>query len=265
MTSTAKRLESCIYEGLVQHRRTAPTEHAFVNRLYLMYFDLSELSVLFAKRWLWSANGPALARWSRSDHLGDPNVPLDVAVRDLVLRETGSRPTGPIRLLTHPRYFGYGFNPVSFYYCFDESGESVRTIIAEINNTPWGEQHCYVLDRKSDDGHGAKHRWRLEKEFHISPFMSMDVHYDWRFTDPADALSVHMQSREHGEHLFDATMTLRRVEITGTSLARVLLRYPFMSARVVLAIYWQALRLELKKTPRHEHPKWKTLPSDPIR
>ncbi len=255
---TAPRLASCIYEGSVRHRRFAPREHAFEYSLYMMYFDLAELPALFEKRWLWSTERHALARWRREDHLGDPSVPLDRAVRDLVERETGSRPGGPIRLLTHPRYFGYGFNPVSFYYCFDERGESVRTIIAEINNTPWREQHSYVLDRSRDEGRDGKHRWRLAKEFHISPFMGMDMQYDWRFVDPADALDVHMENFERGERLFDSTLVLRRREITGPALARVLVRWPFITARVIVAIHWQALLLKLKRTPFHEHPKWKT-------
>lgn len=255
------RLESCIYEGRVRHRRTAPARHEFEYGVYFLYFDLAELPTLFRGSWLWSSDSFAPVHWHRSDHLGDPQVPLDVAVRDLVERETGSRPTGPIRLLTQPRYLGYGFNPVSFYYCFEDDGRSVRTIVAEINNTPWREQHCYVLDRSRDEGEGGKHRWRLAKDFHISPFMGMNVRYDWRFVDPTDALGVYMESAENGERLFDVTMTLRRREITGASLATVLVRYPLASARVVAAIYWQALRLRLKKVPFHEHPKWKTQPS----
>ena len=260
-----KRLASCIYEGRVHHRRHAPTEHAFAYSMYSMYFDLAELPTLFAKRWLWSAHRFAPVRWHREDHLGDPKVPLDTAVRDLVEHETGSRPTGPIRLLTQPRYLGYGFNPVSFYYCFDEAGDTVRTVIAEINNIPWREQHCYVLDRARDEGAGHKHRWQLAKEFHISPFMSMDVSYDWRFVDPSDALTVHMENFERGARLFEATLQLRRREITGASLARALLRYPLIPLRIVVAIHWQALRLKLKKTPFYEHPKWKTQPSAPTR
>jgi len=259
------RRASCLYEGRVRHRRHTPVAHEFEYGVYFLYFDLAEIDTVFRGRWLWSTTSVAPVRWHREDHLGDPNVSLETAVRDLVERETGTRPDGPIRLLTQPRYLGYGFNPVSFYYCFDAAGENVRTIVAEINNTPWREQHCYVLDRSRDEGDGAKHRWRLAKDFHISPFMSMDVHYDWRFVDPSDALVVHMQSTEHGEHVFDATMTLHRREIGGASLARVLVRYPFASARVVAAIYWQALRLRAKKVPFHEHPKWSTRASTTTR
>ena len=104
---------------------------------------------------------------------------LDTAVRDRVAAETGSRPEGPIRMLTHLRYFGVGFNPVTFYYCFDAEDRRVEHIVAEITNTPWNERHAYVLP---DVGPSRVLRYRLGKEFHVSPFMPMDLAYDWRFT-----------------------------------------------------------------------------------
>lgn len=253
---------SCLYEGRVRHRRFAPVPHEFEYGVYFLYLDLAELDDVFRGRWLWSTSRAAPARWHREDHLGDPAVPLDAAVRDLVEERTGRRPAGPIRLLTQPRHLGYGFNPVSFYYCFDAAGERVTAIVAEINNTPWREQHCYVLDVARGDDRAGRHRWHLAKSFHISPFMGMEQRYDWRFVDPTDALVVHMETHEAGERLFDATMTLERREMTSGALARALLRYPFATGRVVAAIYWQALRLRLKRVPFHEHPKWKT-PTSP--
>ena len=104
-----------------------PTGHEFVYRLFMMYLDLDELDSVFRHRWFWSVKRPALARFRRENHLGDATVPLDTAVRDLVLAETGSRPQGPVRLLTNLSYFGYCFNPVSFYYCFDSADEWLRS------------------------------------------------------------------------------------------------------------------------------------------
>ena len=151
-------MKSCVYEGTVRHRRSAPVHHAFQYSIFMMYLDLAELRVLFHKRWLWSARRPNVAWFSQDDHLGDPQVPLDHNVRDLVEAKTGHRPAGPIRLLTHLRYFGYGFNPVSFYFCFDSTDSLVETIVAEVTNTPWGEQHCYVLGKSLDEGIGRRHR-----------------------------------------------------------------------------------------------------------
>jgi DUF1365 family protein len=248
-------VNSCIYEGWVRHRRYAPVPHAFRYAVYMMYLDLDELDHVFDGRWLWSARRPALAWFRRRDHLGDPDVPLAAAVRDLVEAETGRRPGGPIRLLTHLRYFGYVMNPVSFYYCFDDRGEKVETIVAEVHNTPWGEMHAYVLDRSDGVGAGPRMRFRLDKVFHVSPFMAMDQQYDWRFADPGRHLPVHMENWEDGRLVLDATMALRRRPITGGQLARVLVRYPVMTAKVIAAIYFQALRLWLKRCPFHPHPK----------
>ena len=231
-----------------------PAGHEFVYRLFMMYLDLAELDKVFAGRWLWSVKRPALARFKRENHLGDASVPLDTAVRELVESKTGDRPQGPIRLLTNLSYFGYCFNPVSFYYCFDRSDERVETIVAEVNNTPWGERHCYVLGEAMNRGKGAHKRYAPVKEMHVSPFMQMDIAYDWRFSTPGQTLNVHMENARHNEKIFDATLELERREIGAASLARVLITYPLMTLKVILAIHWQALRLWLKKVPVYDHP-----------
>ena len=219
----------------------------------MVYLDLDELDVVFAGSRLFSTRRRAVAEFRRADHLGDPAVPLDQAVRDLVEQQTGRRPDGPIRLLTHLRYFGHVFNPVSFYYCYDRADQQVTTIVAEVNNTPWGEQHCYVLGEAADEGSGGIRRFHPVKRLHVSPFMPMDVDYDWRFRPPGAALTVHMGIARQGEPLFDATLLLRRREITPAALARVLLAFPLMTVKVVAAIHWQALKLWLKRCPVYNH------------
>ncbi|MBT8486553.1 MAG: DUF1365 domain-containing protein [Phycisphaerales bacterium] len=251
MTAT----RSAIYEGRVRHRRWTPVEHAFDYRLFMMYLNLAELDELFRTRWLWSSRRPALAWFRRRDHLGDPAQPLVEAVGDLVAERTGRRPAGPITLLTHLRYFGWAMNPVSFYYCFDAAGDTVEAIVAEVHNTPWGEQHCYVLPSSENEGTPERMRFRFPKAFHVSPFMGMNHAYDWRFAPPGSVLPVTMVNRTDGQAIFDATMTLRRRPVTGMNLARVLVRHPFMTARVSAAIYWQAARLWRKRCPFHPHPR----------
>jgi DUF1365 family protein len=243
-------VNSCVYQGTIRHRRRTPVPHEFRYRLFMLYLDLEELPQVFARRWLWSTRRPALAWFRRADYLGDPAVPLDRAVRDLVAERTGIRPAGPIRLLTHLRYFGYIQNPVSFYYCFDPAGIRVETIVAEITNTPWGERYAYVLPAEP----GQEHRVRLTKSFHVSPFMPMDLAYDWRFSTPGRRLAVHMENLARGERMFDATLALRRKPLTGPVLAAALCRHPWMTASVVAGIYWQALCLWLKGVPIHPHP-----------
>jgi hypothetical protein len=249
-------MNSCIYAGRVRHRRFTPVENHFAYELFMMYVDLAELPTLFRRSWLWSCDGYGLARFRRRDHHGPADQPLDESIRRLVAERTGRRPGGPIRLLTHFEYFGYRFNPVSFYYCFDPGGEQVETVIAEINNTPWGEQHCYVLPRDASSGDSpAALRFRFGKQFHISPFIGMDAQYDWRFTPPGQTLAIHMENLGGEGRFFDATMTLSRRAITPAALRWVLIRYPLMTARVIAAIYYQALRLRLKGSPYHPHPK----------
>ncbi len=258
--ATERPVASALYTGWVRHRRHAPHPHAFKYRLFLMYLDLSEIESLFARRWLWSLDRANVASFRRSDYLGDPAVPLDQAVRDCVERHCGRRPPGPIRLLTHLRYFGHCFNPVSFYYCFAGDGTTLETIVAEITNTPWKQRHQYVLRVNQADVSGDLHRWEFQKQFHVSPFMAMDHRYSWRFGMPGEALRVHMDvlpqqdSADGPKRQLDVTLMLQRRAIDGQSLAGALLQYPLMTLRVVLAIHWQALRLWLRGNPVHDHP-----------
>jgi len=262
ITSAASIMHSALYTGLLRHRRFAPRGHEFTYRLFMVYVDLAELREVFRGRWLWSAARPAVAWLRRRDYLGDPAVSLDTAVRDHVAAKTGVRPEGPIRMLTHLRYFGIGFNPVTFYYCFDRADRRVESIVAEITNTPWNERHAYVLP---DVGPARPLRYRIAKQFHVSPFMPMDLSYDWRFSQPSARLSVHMEDLQDDRKIFDATLTLQRREISSAALAHALIAFPFMTARVIGAIYWQALRLWLKRIPFHSHPQRTHDPASDLR
>ncbi len=251
--------KSCVYRGWVEHRRYAPRPHRFRYSVFHLYLDLAELDHVFSGMRLWSVERRNVASFRRADHFGDPGVPLERAVRDLVEKKLGTRPEGPIRLLTHLRYFGYVMNPVSFYYCYDRGDQHVETIVAEINNTPWSETHCYVLGDDPNLDSDRRH-YRFTKDFHVSPFMGMDLVYDWYFRVPGERLTVHMKNLETGPDgrenlLFDATMSLHRRPLDAAELRRALLHYPFMTGKVVTAIYWQALRLWLRKTPFFPHPR----------
>ena len=247
-------MHSCLYKGWVRHRRHSPGPHSFRYELCMLYLDLAELPQALEGYWFWSARRTALARWHREDHHGTAAEALDQSIRSLVASRGAVRPEGPIRLLTHPRYFGYGFNPVSFYYCFDSQDTRVVAVVAEINNTPWGEQHCYVLPASASSGTPGKLRFHFGKDFHVSPFLPMDMDYDWRFVAPGKRLLVHMENWREDRPVFDATLSLEREPLGSRALAGALARYPFMTAQVAGAIYWQALRLWLRRTPFFTHP-----------
>ena len=247
-------MESALYAGWVRHRRRGPRPHAFRYRLFMLWLDLDELDTAFKGRWLWSVDRPNLAAFHRRDYFGDPAHPLAESVRQLVEARTGRRPTGPIRLLTHPRYFGYGFNPVSFYYCYGADGVTLETVLAEVRNTPWNERHVYVLPMSQNRGRADRPAFRTAKEFHVSPFLPMRLDYRWRFSLPGRSLGTHLENLDGDEVVFDATLSLRRQPLTGTNLARALVRFPFMTGQVMFGIYWQALRLWLKGAPVYRHP-----------
>lgn len=247
-----KPLASCIYQGWVRHRRFVPIEHEFKYRIYMLMLDLAELDSVFRKRWLWSSKRPSVAWFRRSDHLGDPKLPLDQVVRKIVVDHGYEKPTGPIRLLTQLRYFGYVMNPVSFYYCYNES-EELQNVVADVSNTPWRERHTYVMGPQHFST-SEENQQATSKEFHVSPFLPMEMDYRWKLSTPTQNHVLHIENHRNEQRWLDVTMNLTRREISGFQLNKLLLTHPWASLQIIGKIYWQAIRLKLKGARFYPHP-----------
>ncbi len=227
--------------------------HEFHYPLFMALLDIDRLPELMKispvssyERWNW-------ASYRERDHFGDARLSLRARVEQDAANHGITLPPGKIFLLTHLRYLGYNFNPVSFYYALDQN-DQVRAILAEVSNT-FGETQNYWLtedQQVSAATHSSKYRFR--KTFHVSPFMKMVQEYAWNFSVPSEKLAAHCINYDQGTEIFDATLALQRRPWSSRELHRILVRFPFMTAKVVAAIHWQALRLWLKGVPVVTHP-----------
>ncbi|WP_108125470.1 DUF1365 domain-containing protein [Saccharospirillum mangrovi] len=256
-------MNSRLYEGWVRHRRYAPKAHRLNYPLFMLYLDLDEIDAVFAQSRFWSRETFNWASFRRADYFAPERGDLKAAVIDRICELSHLKPQHihSVRMLTHLRYLGIAFNPVTFYYAFDEHN-TLLAIMPEVTNTPWGERHQYVLTAQAGAGahepqrqHRHYREYHLDKAFHVSPFLPMEMKYRWVFGTPEQTLRVHLENYRQGERQFDATLVLEAKDISSAHLNRALIRFPWMTVKVVTGIYWHALRLWLKGIRFYPHPR----------
>lgn len=267
-----QKVNSCIYKGNIRHRRFTPLDHVFEYPIFMLYLDLDELPALFKSKRFCSVDRLNVVSFYRKDFFHPDTPSLKQAVKDEVIRvfldkEETAPEIATVRALMHVRYFYYAFNPVVFYYCFNGDDQLVA-ILAEITNTPWGERHHYVLPACHASGFmshkvvsNQRHVYQFEKQFHVSPFNPMNMTYRWMFSAPDETLHVHMintiqagsDAPDINKKHFDATLKLERKEFHA-NISKTLIRFPFMTVKVVVGIYWQAFKLWVRQTPFYDHP-----------
>jgi DUF1365 family protein len=255
----SNKMNSAIYEGFVRHRRYTPKHHDFTYKVFMVYLDLQELDEVFSKTRLWSQSSFSLSWFRRKDYFdGDESTPLYDAIANAVESELGFRPEGKICMLANLRYFGYVMNPIVCYYCYDKTGEELQAVVAEVTNTPWKNRCHYVLDMKNNNNSPVL----FDKKMHVSPFQPMGLVYQWQGKAPDKNLAIHFDVFSENEKaryaksdiVFDASLVMKRREMTASAMRSVILLYPLMTMKVFGAIYWQALKLWFKKIPFFDHP-----------
>lgn len=256
--SIAKLLpNSGIYSGWVQHRRFTPVEHSFRYRLFMLCLDLDEESLLDSFGWwfkrgvrFWCVSfreGDYLPLHKQRQNAGSDLPALKQRVLDFIEHELGFRPNGSVKMLAQFRYFGYVKNPLCTFFCFDSDSETPVAIVAEVHNTPWGERHAYALDVR--DQPSVNQAVAFEKQFHVSPFNPIDMQYRWRSTAPNDSVSIHLENWRQGEQVMDATIALSKEPFTARNLLTKVIAFPVVTVKIISAIYWQALKLWVKRAP----------------
>ena len=242
-----------LYPGEVMHARLKPFGHRFTYRVFSLLVDIDRLAELDRMSWLLGVNRPGLASFHESDHVGTPGETLR-AFADRQLAEAGlTKPAARVLLLAYPRIFGYVFNPISVYFCYDDAG-ALTALIYAVRNT-FGGQHIYVSPIRPGELGPAGVRQMQAKRFHVSPFIGMDARYHFRILPPGKTVRLRIHETENGEPLLAATFAGSARRLATRDLGACLIKFPFLTLKIVAGIHWEALKLWLKGARFHPSPK----------
>ena len=235
------------YEGTVVHRRFGSHAREFAPRLLMAYLDVDALPDSLDDLPGWSGRRTAPVHFRARDFLTGQDQPLGPGVRALVESRLGRSPKGPIFLLAHLRTFGWIFNPLAVYYCWDEDGRALDAIVLEVTNTPWKERQWYVFDARTQS------EATTPKSMFVSPFLPMALDYRVSWTTPGSDLGVSIAVTRDGRPLLRAEMALRRSTLDRRAAVRLLARHPMAPLRGSAAIYRKALKLWMDHAPLYRH------------
>tara|TARA_B100001123_G_scaffold314239_1_gene351612 strand:+ start:2252 stop:2932 length:681 start_codon:yes stop_codon:yes gene_type:complete len=218
------------------------------------YIDLNEVGSMVQMSPFWSVNGRNLISIFEDDYMGGYGEGWAASIQEFVEASVGDRPDGHVAILAHPRHFGYVFNPVSFYFCFDSSN-TLHSMVADVTNTPWGERRAYAI-RAVAGNRVTTETIESGKQLHVSPFIGMDMAYTFSFADPGDTDTIDISicvSREE-ERILDTRLVMKTYVPNKFLMNTLPVRFPFMTHRVTAGIYWNALLLKLKGAQFFAHP-----------
>jgi DUF1365 family protein len=237
-------MNSCLYECVVMHRRLQPKRHEFVYRMFLFLFDLEELTEIERRIPFFSVNSPNLYALRNEDYFQFHSRGIRKNLETFLATQNFTTPIARVRLLTLPRLLGYTFNPISIFFCFDAEGRPATSVV-QVGNT-FGELKPYLVPTTPD---AAGFHIRVPKNYYVSPFSELDLVFDFRFDTPGERLRVLIDDWRGDEQVLLSALTGQRLELDAWNLARLSIKYPLVTLKVIFLIHWEALRLWRKKIP----------------
>lgn len=242
-------MQNAIYSGFVIHNRTMPKSHKFQYKLSMFFLDIDNLHDIFKNIPIVSIDKFNLISFYRKNYFPSKmNLSIRQEIENEIKRHGYNEIPKKIYILTHLAYLGFCYNPVTFYYCYDEDDKLIF-FLSEVNNTPWNERYLYLHKINKED----HNMWSQDKQFHVSPFLPMNMKYEWKINNPNGQIRVYLACIDK-KPIFRASLKLIKSNLNLISCLKVFILSPITTLFILFRIYWQALILFSKKIPFYQHP-----------